>query len=54
MILRSGPPRPLAATLSEAELASAASVLPAVADAVRRGELGVAFSGAIGRDPFRR
>jgi hypothetical protein len=59
LTLRTGPPRPLVATLSEAELASVAKVLPAVADAVRRGEfsriqLGAAFTGAIGRDPFRQ
>ena len=59
LTLRTGPPRPLAATLSEAELATVANVLPEVADAVRRGEfsriqLGKAFDNAIGRDPFRQ
>jgi hypothetical protein len=59
LILRTGPPRPLVATLSEAELASVADVLPTVADAVQRGEfsriqLGAAFDSAIGRDPFRQ
>ncbi|BCJ48451.1 hypothetical protein GCM10010168_76230 [Actinoplanes ianthinogenes] len=59
LILRTGPPRPLVATLSEAELAGVASVLPTVADAVRRGtfsriQLGAAFTSAIGRDPFRQ
>lgn len=59
LTLRTGPPRPLAATLSEAELANAANVMPKVADAVRRGEfsriqLGTAFDSAIGRDPFKQ
>ncbi|MEU4218506.1 hypothetical protein [Actinoplanes sp. NPDC026623] len=59
LTLRTGPPRPLAATLTEAELASVADVLPQVAEAVRRGEfsrirLGTAFRNAIGRDPFRQ
>jgi hypothetical protein len=59
LTLRTGPPRPLVATLSEAELASVAEALPAIADAVQRGEfsrmrLGAAFTSAIGRDPFRQ
>ncbi|GAA2637864.1 hypothetical protein [Paractinoplanes durhamensis] len=57
--LRVGPPRPLVATLTEAELALVAPVLPEVAEVVRRGDfsrirLGTAFHDAIGRDPFRQ
>jgi hypothetical protein len=57
LTLRNGPPRPLVATLTEAELESVADVLPEVAQAVRRGEfsrirLGAAFRDRIGRDPF--
>ncbi|GAA4605792.1 hypothetical protein GCM10023107_73430 [Actinoplanes octamycinicus] len=59
LVLHTGPPRPLVATLTEAELASVAGVLPTVADAVERGvfsrtQLGAAFTSAIGRDPFRQ
>jgi hypothetical protein len=59
LTLRAGPPRPLAATLTEAELASLTNVLPEVAEAVRRGafsriQLGAAFRDSIGRDPFRQ
>ncbi len=58
LTLRTGPPRPLVATLTQTELASVATVLPTVAEAVRRGEfsriqLGTAFQATIGRDPFR-
>jgi hypothetical protein len=57
--LRIGPPRPLVAVLTEAELASVANVMPSVAEAVRRGEfsriqLATMFRTAIGRDPFRQ
>jgi hypothetical protein len=57
--LRAGPPRPLVATLTEAELTRVAALLPQVAEVVRRGEfsrirLGTAFQDAIGRDPFRQ
>jgi hypothetical protein len=57
--LRIGPPRPLAAVLTDAELASLTNVLPEVAEAVRRGEfsriqLAAMFREAIGRDPFRQ
>jgi hypothetical protein len=59
LTLRTGPPRPLAATLTEAELVKVTDVLPEVAEAVSRGEfsriqLGKAFQAAIGRDPFRQ
>jgi hypothetical protein len=59
LTLRSGPPRPLVATLTEAELTSVADVLRGIAAAVGRGEfsriqLGAAFQDAIGRDPFRQ
>ncbi|WP_412739941.1 hypothetical protein [Krasilnikovia sp. MM14-A1259] len=57
--LRVGPPRPLVAVLSDAELASVVNVLPEVAEAVRRGEfsriqLAAVFRATIGRDPFRQ
>jgi hypothetical protein len=57
--LRIGPPRPLVAVLTEAELVSVANVMPAVAEAVGRGEfsriqLATMFRTAIGRDPFRQ
>jgi hypothetical protein len=52
-------PRPLVATLSEAELASVENLLREVTDAVQRGEfsrvrLGTAFRNSIGRDPFQQ
>jgi hypothetical protein len=57
--LHAGPPRPLVARLTDAELAQGEGALSAVAEAVRRGEfsrvqLGRTFREAIGRDPFRQ
>lgn len=59
LTLRVGPPRPLVGVLTDAELASVASMLPEVAEAVRRDEfsriqLGTMFRTAIGRDPFKQ
>ncbi|GAB2606695.1 hypothetical protein Aab01nite_01850 [Paractinoplanes abujensis] len=59
LTLVAGPPRPLTASLTEAELAAAAGILRTTADAVGRGEfsrvqLGRGFREAIGRDPFRQ
>src|SRR5690349_15635670 len=59
LTLRLGPPRPLVATLSQAELARVADILPAVSMAVRRGEfsrvqLRTMFQATIGRAPFQQ
>ncbi|GAA0477515.1 hypothetical protein Ade02nite_68500 [Paractinoplanes deccanensis] len=57
--LTAGPPHPLVARLTAAELSAAEQAMAGVAESVRRGEfsrprLGQAFRDAIGRDPFRR
>ena len=58
LTLRAGP-RPLVATLTEAEMTTVADLMPEVAAVTRRGEfsrirLAATFCEAIGRDPFKQ